>query len=65
MVNRLRMSLFFYYSNERSVLHRELIEMVYWALMYAWQLGPVGTGFTLRVGIGFGTWMPLDQLVIG
>lgn len=30
------MSLFFYYSNERSFLHRELTEMIYWALMYAW-----------------------------
>lgn len=34
-----RMSLFFYYSNERSFLHRELTEMIYWALMYAWLLG--------------------------
>lgn len=34
------MSLFFYYSNERSFLHRELTEMIYWALMYAWLLGP-------------------------
>lgn len=33
------MSLFFYYSNERSFLHRELTEMIYWALMYAWLLG--------------------------
>lgn len=30
------LSLGFYYSNERSFLHRELTEMIYWALMYAW-----------------------------
>ena len=33
---RPRLSLGFYYSNERSFLHRELTEMIYWALMYAW-----------------------------
>ncbi|CAJ1373272.1 unnamed protein product [Effrenium voratum] len=29
-------SLFLYYWDERSILHREFAEMIYWALMYAW-----------------------------
>ena len=39
-----RLSLGFYYSNERSFLHRELTEMIYWALMYAWCHGSHGNG---------------------